>query len=131
MPLEDKAENQEALNFVKTVTALARMLEKPDIEQVLDELKKIDKTSIGNLLAFMHTFNLRFGPATTPRQRQVYTELFPILDQTRDQIIGEAKLDDNATAKAGKGNVHDFFSAMDADHISGKRKPQPAPVRQP
>ena len=77
MPLEDKAENQEALKFVKTVSALARMLEKPDIEQVLEELKKIEKTSIGNLLGFMHTFNLRFGPATSARQRQVYGELFP------------------------------------------------------
>jgi len=131
MPLEDKAENREAQNFVKTVMALARMLERPDIEKVLEELKKIDKTSIGNLLAFMHTFNLRFGPATTPRQRQVYAELFPILDQTRDKIIGEAKLDENAPAKSGDGNAHDFFSAMDADHISGKRKPQPAPIRQP
>jgi hypothetical protein len=132
MPLEDKAENREAQNFVKTVMALARMLERPDIEQVLEELKKIDRTSIGNLLAFMHTFNLRFGPATTPRQRQVYSELFPILDQTRDKIIGEAKLDDNAAAKNSNGNVHDFFSAMDPEHISGRRKnPPPAPVRQP
>ena len=38
MPLEDPAENQEALNFVKTVTAMSRMLEKPDIDQVLAEL---------------------------------------------------------------------------------------------
>ncbi len=80
MPLEDTAENQEALNFVKTVTALTRMLEKPEIDQVLSELKKIEKTTVGNLLAFMHTFNLRFAPATTPRQRMVYNELFPILD---------------------------------------------------
>ena len=69
------------------------MLEKPDIDQVLAELEKIEKTTIGNLLGFMHTFNLRFAPATTPRQRQVYSELFPILDQTRDRIIGEVKLD--------------------------------------
>jgi len=133
MPLEDRAENQEAQNFVKTVQALTRMLERPDIEQVLEELKKIDRTSIGNLLAFMHTFNLRFGPATTPRQRQVYAELFPIIDRIRDRIIGEAKLDDNPAPKAGDGKVHDFFSAMDADHIEGRRKAPtpPAPVRQP
>jgi hypothetical protein len=132
MPLEDRAENREAQNFVKTVMALTRMLERPDIEKVLEELKKIDRTSVGNLLAFMHTFNLRFGPATTPRQRQVYQELYPILDQTRDKILGEAKLDENAPAKTGDGKVHNFFSAMDPEHISGKRKnPPPAPVRQP
>jgi hypothetical protein len=131
MPLEDKAENQEALKFVKTISALARMLEKPEIEQVLEELKKIEKTSIGNLLAFMHTFNLRFGPATSARQRQVYNELYPILDQTRDRILGEAKLDESATAKASKGKLHDFFSAMDMEHIEGKQKapPPPAPAK--
>jgi hypothetical protein len=132
MPLEDSAENQEVLKFVKTVTALTRMLEKPDIEQVLDELRKIDKTTVGNLLAFMHTFNLRFAPATTPRERQVYDELYPILDQTRDRIVGEAKLDDNVTERANKAKLHDFFSAMDLDHIEGKKKtPAPPAPAQP
>jgi hypothetical protein len=131
-PLEDTAENQEALKFVKTVTALARLLEKPEIDEVLNELKKIEKTSIGNLLAFMHTFNLRFAPATTPRQRIVYNELYPILDQTRDRIISEAKLDNNVTDTAGKAKLHDFFSAMDIDHIEGKKKvPAPPPPSQP
>jgi hypothetical protein len=125
MPLEDNAENQEALKFVKTITALTRLLEKPDIEQVLEELRKIEKTSVANLLAFMHTFNLRFGPATTPRQREVYSELYPILDQTRDRIIGEAKIDESATEKAKKGKLHDFFSAMEMDHIEGKKTPPP------
>jgi hypothetical protein len=130
MPLEDKAENQEALKFVKTVSALARMLEKPQIEQVIEELKKIDKTSIGHLLGFMHTFNLRFAPATSARQRQVYNELFPILDQTRTRILGEAKLDDTANDKANKGKLHDFFSAMDMENIEGK-KPAPTPPPPP
>jgi hypothetical protein len=130
MPLEDKAENQEALKFVKTISALTRMLEKPEIQQVLDELKKIEKTSVGNLLGFMHTFNLRFGPATSGRQRQVYNELFPILDQTRNRILGEAKLDETANGKANKGKLHDFFSAMDMENIEGK-KPAPAPAPPP
>jgi hypothetical protein len=129
MPLEDNAENQEALKFVKTITALTRLLEKPDIEQVLEELRKIDKTSLSNLLAFMHTFNLRFGPATTPRQREVYSELYPILDQARDRIIGEAKLDESANEKAKKGKLHDFFSAMEMDHIEGKKTPPPPPAK--
>jgi len=132
MPLEDTAENREALKFVKTVTALARLLEKPEIDEVLNELKKIEKTTVGNLLAFMHTFNLRFAPATTPRQRMVYNELYPILVQTRDRIISEAKLDNNVTDMAGKAKLHDFFSAMDLDHIEGKKKvPTPPPPSQP
>ena len=131
-PLDDNAENQEALKFVKTVTALARLLEKPEIDEVLNELKKIEKTTIGNLLAFMQTFNLRFAPATTPAQRMVYNELYPTLAQTRDRIISEAKLDNSATDTAGKSKPHDFFSAMDLDHIEGKKKvPPPPPPSQP
>lgn len=126
-PLEDSAENQEALKFVKTVTALARMLEKPQIDEVLNELKKIDRTTIGNLLAFMHTFNLRFAPATTARQRAVYKELYPVLAETRDRIFSDAKLDNNTNHTAGKGNARDFFSAMDLDSIEGKKKPPPPP----
>jgi hypothetical protein len=132
MPLEDKAENQEALGFIKTAMALARMLEKPDIDQVLAELAKIETTTLGNLLAFMHTFNLRFAPATTPRQRSVYTELYPVLDQTRDRILGEAKLDNTPTAKAGKPKPGEFFSAMDLENIEGKKKtPAPPAPEQP
>ena len=83
---------------------------------------------MGNLLAFMHTFNLRFGPATTPRQRQVYTELYPVLDQTRDRILAEAKLDSTVTDRANKAKLSDFFSAMDLDQIEGKKK-APAPPK--
>jgi hypothetical protein len=130
-PLQDSAENQEALKFIKTVTALTRMLEKPDIATVLAELEKIETSSLGNLLAFMHTFNLRFGPATTPRQRQVYADLYPVLDQTRDRILAEAKLDDAAAERAKKAKLSDFFSAMDLEHIEGQKKvpqpPKPAP----
>jgi hypothetical protein len=128
-PLEDSAENQEALRFIKTVTAFVRLLEKPEIDQVLAELNRIDKTTIGNLLAFMHTFNLRFAPATTARQRQVYAELYPILGQTRDRILREARLDESTASKENKGKLNDFFSAMDLEHIEGKKKaPPPPPV---
>ena len=133
-PLEDNAENLEALNFVKTVTALARMLGKPEIGQVLAELQKIETTTVGNLLAFMHTFNLRFGPATTPRQRQVYNELYPVLDQTRDRILAGARLDNAAAERASKAKVSDFFSAMDLEQIEGKKKakvPEPPKPGQP
>jgi hypothetical protein len=130
-PLADSAENQEAINFVKTATALSRMLEKPQIDEVLSELDKIEKTTVGNLLGFMHTFNLRFAPATTPRQRQVYEELFPIIDQIRDKIIAEAKLDDKATTRTGRGKLRDFFSAMDLEQIEGSKKRPPPPPPAP
>ncbi|WP_165229792.1 hypothetical protein [Aquisphaera insulae] len=126
MPLQDKAENLEAQKFVKTVSALTRMLEKPDIDKVLGELSKIEKTSVGNLISFMQTFNLRFGPATTPSQKQAYATIFPELDRTRDRIVKEAQLDEEGAGRAGKAKLHDFFSAMDIDHIEGRRQAQPS-----
>jgi hypothetical protein len=36
------------------------------------------------------------------------------------------------TDMAGKAKLHDFFSAMDLDHIEGKKKvPTPPPPSQP
>ena len=132
-PLKDKAEAREAQNFVKTVYAMTRMLQKPHVEEILGELRKFKTTSVGNLLGFMRTFNLRFGPATEPKQRNAYNELYASLDQVRDKIISEAKLDDSPTAKAKDAKLHDFFSAMEMEHDSGKqRDTKDAPtIRQP
>ncbi|APW62584.1 hypothetical protein [Paludisphaera borealis] len=131
MPLDDRAETREAQNFVKTLFAMTRMLAKPKVEQVLSELRKFEKTTVGNLLGFMRTFNLRFGPATTPGQRNAYNELFSAMDQVRDKIVAEAKLDDTVTEKAKTAKLHDFFSAMEMDHVEGKKPaattPPPAP----
>ena len=41
-------------------------------------------------------FNLRFGAATTPAQRIIYRELFPVLDELRDRVLKGAKLDDES-----------------------------------
>ncbi len=104
LPLEDKAENQEAVKFVKTLAALTSLLEKPDTGPVLEALTKMERTSVGNLLTFLRTFNLRLAPATTSRQREVYRDLYPILDQTRDRILAQAKLDNKVTDKARKAD---------------------------
>jgi len=122
-PLEGQAET-EALKFIKTVAALVRLLEKPDLQHVLGELKNLEKVSLSSLLGFMHTFNLRFAPATTPAQREAYSQLFAILDRTRDRLLAEAKLDlGSSNGEPETNQLHDFFSAMDLDHIEGKRAP--------
>jgi len=132
MPLQDQAESRQAQNFVKTIFGMTRMLANPQVEKVLAELRKIETTTVGNLIGFMRTFNLRFGPATTPAQRNAYGELFSAMDQVRDKIMSEAKLDESVAEKAKKAQVHDFFSAMEMDHVEGKGvKPAPAPAPAP
>ena len=118
---------------MKTMTALARMLEKPDIDQVLDELRKIEKQPWAICWpSCIPSTSVR--PGGDPPPASGLRGALPDLDQTRDDHQrSQARRD--ATAKSGKGKakLHDFFSAMDLDHISGKRrqKPPPAPVRQP
>lgn len=126
MPLENKREDIDAQNFAKTLVAMVRLLEKPEIEQVLNELKNIEKTNVGNLLGFMHTFNLRFGPANTPPQRTAYSELFPTMDGVRDRLLADLRLEDRPSP-GSKAQPHDFFSAMGDEYIEGKKKPTPAP----
>ena len=80
----------QAQQYIQALAGMTRMLENPNIEPVLNELEKIENTTVGNLLGFMHTFNLRFGQATTPAQRAIYTELYPILVSHRDRVVKEA-----------------------------------------
>jgi len=128
MPIADPAENQAAINFVKTLGGLIHLLEQPDTKTVVDELRKVTTTSLANLLGFMHAFNLRFGPVTTPRQKIAYNKLYPLLDATRYHVIAETKVDTSAEGKANIGHVGDVFSGLSLDEIDGKaKKNTPAP----
>ena len=49
------------MNYLKGLAGLSRMLERPNVEAVLSELEKIENTTVGNLVAFMHSYNLRFA----------------------------------------------------------------------
>ena len=61
------------------------MLERPDVEQFLKGLNRYPTTTMGHLITFMHSFNLRFGVAKTPEQEAAYDQIYPMLVQLRDQ----------------------------------------------
>jgi len=119
-PLADSRDNQAALKFVKTLAGLVRLLEKPDTREALDGLRMIKSTTVGNLIAFMHAYNLRFGAATTARQRLIYEQIYPALDDARDRVVSEARVDD--LPKTQPGHVGDFFGKQDLDRLEGKAK---------
>jgi len=112
-PLKDPGHQKEAMRFLTACTSMVGLLEKPNIRPALLELGKIQNTMIGNLLGFMNAYNLRFGPATTPRQRENYSRLFEILDQTRDQIVAEAKLDSTPAPATNPTSATEFFQGLD------------------
>ena len=64
--LPSNARRTEALNFLKANYGLARMLETPDLSNFLSSLNNVQTVSVGELLAFMTSFNLRFGVAPSP-----------------------------------------------------------------
>jgi len=126
-PLKDPDHQKEALRFLTACTSLLGLLEKPNIGPALFELRKIQDTIVGNLLGFMHAYNLRFGAAKTPTERQAFHQLFAILDQTRDQILAEARLD-SSTARANPRDAEDFFQNLDQGRSQGGaalRAPRP------
>ena len=93
-PLKDAGEQEHARKFIAAASALVRLLQKPNIQHAISKLGKVKDTSLGNLLGFMHAFNLRFGPAKTLKERQTYHKLFQILDEARDQVLAQAKVAD-------------------------------------
>jgi hypothetical protein len=115
-PLKNEGDQREATRFLNAATALIGMLNKPETRAALAELRKRKDTTIGSLLGFMHAYNLRFAPATTLKDKQIYHQLYETLDQTRDQILSEAKLDLKPRSQANPTVLTDFY---------GRIRPQP------
>jgi hypothetical protein len=69
-----------------TVATLSRLLNDPSMGRFLEELKSGEERTVGELIAFMDSYNLRFGRVTTDRQLEIYTRLVPILTEVRDSI---------------------------------------------
>ena len=79
----------DALTYLTTMATLSRLLNDPSMRRFLEELKSNEGRTVGELIAFMDSYNLRFGRATTNRQLEIYTRLMPILTGIRDSIRTE------------------------------------------
>jgi hypothetical protein len=130
-PLKDAGDQKEAMKFVAAATALVHLMEKPDIRPAISALFKLKDTSLANLLGFLHAFNLRFGVATTPKERDAYHRLFAILDQTRDEVLAEAKLGGPTAGEANPSHVMDSFHNLGQAPSQGPTPPPPAQPRGP
>lgn len=86
LPHDGPLERTNLWNHYKWLVGVSRMLEEPPLEPVLAGLEGVKETTTGHLLAFMLTFNLRFGPATTPQGQAVYQALYADLAALRDTV---------------------------------------------
>jgi hypothetical protein len=108
--------------YLKALHGLIGMLETPALDVILAGVDKRPEATLGELLRFMDAFNLRFGQATSPRQRMLYQEIYPKLVALRDEvapILASTRPHQVETAALG-----DFFSKMDYKDL---QKKAPAP----
>jgi hypothetical protein len=119
-------QRDEADNFLKALLGLSKMMERPDIEEFLKGLKRYPTTTMGHLITFMHSFNLRFGAAKSPEQEAAYDQIYPMMVQLRDQaqasdpnpMPAQAPLPDPRQAMS-------IFSGMSYQNLQSP--PPPAP----
>ena len=130
--LQDKADaayqtgtrqRDESDNFLKALYGLSKMLERPQVEQFLKGLDRYPTTSLGQLITFMQSFNLRFGVAKTPEQESAYDQLYPMLVRLRDQSQAGGPIPMTNQPLPDPRQVTSFFSGMDYSHF----QPQPDP----
>jgi hypothetical protein len=114
----------ESQRYLKAVHGLLVMLDGPAISVLLAGVEKRPEATLGELLNFMNAFNLRFGVADTPRQREVYSSLYPKLVALRDQVA--PALASAAPVPTGTA-ARDFFSGMSVEDIKAKQKAGPTP----
>jgi hypothetical protein len=122
-----------AHDTIKAMSGLAKMLYSPKIEEILAELEDYGGTTLGELLAFMQAYNLRFAKANSFRQRRIYMKLYPmLLEQVNGRIGPVAPSGANEVAASApaasagskaveglKSAAVDFFRDMDWKHLSG------------
>lgn len=112
-------DRDQADNWLKAFYGLTKMLQKPAIENYLKELKADQTTSLGQLLAFMQAFNLRFGAAQTPDQEAAAVQLYPKLVALRDQVNAPAINPVTAPVSPPPAkHAMTFFSGMDMSHVN-------------
>ncbi len=78
---------QDAQNYITTLASLTRLLNDPSMKTFLDRLDDGQERTVGDLVAFMNAFNLRFGATTSDRQIQLYRRLIPVLTEIRDAAV--------------------------------------------
>lgn len=78
----------EADTFLRTLGGLSRMLGNPRARPVVQAIESYKQGTVGDLIGFMHAFNLRFGPAKSDRQKAIYAQLEPMLVSVLNDTSG-------------------------------------------
>lgn len=110
----------ESERYLKALFGLTKLLETPAVDVLLAGVENRPNTTLGDLVSFMSAFNLRFGVASTPRQRAVYESLYPLLVTLRDEASASIASTTTAAETGTADHPADFFAGMPLEHLDPK-----------
>jgi hypothetical protein len=84
----DQRALSEAAMRLKDLKGTARLLETQGVQLALGEIDKYSGTTVNDLKIFMRKYNLTFGRAENPDERQLYPELYEALQIQREKFAG-------------------------------------------
>jgi hypothetical protein len=116
----------EALSYFTTMASLSRLVNDRSMKEILTKLEDDRERNVGDLIGFMSSLNLRFGPATTDRQVEIYARLVPILTAIRDQVKTEEYVP-SALDRSGDGfkkAAKQVFKPMPWDALDAHNREQ-------
>jgi hypothetical protein len=116
----------DALQYPATVAYLSRMLNDPGMRRFLQEFKNNEERTVGDLIAFMDSYNLRFVPATTERQLEIYARRVPILTAVRDSVKTAQDLPPppDRTGEGLKAAAREAFKPMNWENLETHARDQ-------
>lgn len=117
---------QDAHDYLTTLASLSRLLNDPSMKAFLSQLDNGRQRTVGDLVAFMNAFNLRFGPATTDRQLGIYRTLVPPLRELRDVAVksGSPPSTPDRTGEPLKTASKTAFKSMSWAHLEAHARGQ-------
>ncbi len=123
----DPAQRSRALTRTKALLGLSYALDGPSIDLFLAELKGDEQIGLDRLLSFLRSFNLRFGIAENPNQKQTYDILYPMLVQLRRDVFGEGTgtLLTDPPRPVDEAALENFYAGMHEDELNPNKKPAP------
>ncbi len=120
-------ERLEGLKYVKALYGLASMLETPAVNVLLAGVENRPEATLGDLMDFMATYNLRFGAAETPRQKAVYAKLYPMLAKVRSEVSPGAGSMPEGPSMTGHDVPGEIFSGIGTNTSEIKAPAPPKP----
>ena len=118
-------DRNDADRWLKSALGLSRMLRTPAINVLLSDAAKHPEATVGDLLAFMKAYNLRFGVADSPRERLVYDQLYPIMYKMRDEAYPKGRPGLVPATDANHEHPAEFFSNLEEKSATPPPAPKP------